>query len=49
MAVIGFDMLAYHVIESVGFVTVTVRLVQGSLGRDITVTLQTSDGTAVCK
>ena len=49
MAVIGFDMQTYDVIESVRFVTVTVRVVRGSLGRDVVVTLQTSDGTAVCK
>ena len=49
MAVIGFEMHAYDVIESVGIVTVTVGVVQGSLGRDIVITLQTSDGTAVCK
>ena len=49
MAVIGFDPQTYDVIESVGFVIVTVRAVQGFLGRDIVVTLQTNDGTTTCK
>ncbi len=35
--------------ESDGFVTVEVMVRQGFLGRDIVITLQTSDGTAVCK
>ena len=48
-AVIGFDRQAYDVTESVGFVTVNVSVIQGSLGRDIVVALQTSNDTAVCK
>ncbi len=48
-AIIGFDFGVYNVLESDGFVTVTVMVIDGVLGRDIVVTLQTSDGTAVCK
>ncbi len=36
-------------IESVGFVRVTVMVREGQLGRNVPITLQTADGSAVCK
>ena len=43
---IGFDPAAYTVTEGAGNVSVTVD-VQGSLARDVVVTLSTVDGTAM--
>lgn len=48
-ATIGFGDETYDVIESAGVVSVDVRVSQGDLGRDVIVSLQTDDGTAVCK
>ena len=45
MVTIGFNPATYSVTEGAGSVTVTVA-VQGSLGRDVVVTLSTVDGTA---
>ena len=47
MVTIGFDSATYSVTEGAGSVNVTVS-VQGSLGRDVVVTLSTMDGTATC-
>ena len=46
MVTIGFDPAAYTVTEGAGSVSVTVN-VQGSLARDVVVTLSTVDGTAM--
>ncbi len=35
--------------ESAGFVRVTVMVREGQLGRNVFVTLQTADGSAVCE
>ena len=44
---IGFTQDAYEVIEDAGFVTVTVAVSDGILDREVVITLETSDGTAV--
>ena len=49
VATIGFTQASYNVIESAGFVTVTVRVTSGTLNRNVVVTLTTADGAAVCK
>ena len=46
MVTIGFDPATYSVPEGAGSVSVTV-VAQGSLARDVVVTLSTMDGTAV--
>ena len=43
---IGFDPAAYTITEGAGSVSVTVN-VQGSLARDVVVTLSSVDGTAM--
>ena len=45
---VGFTQDAYDVPEGIGFLNVTVEVV-GTLGRAVTVSLTTQDGTAVCK
>ena len=44
---IGFSPTTYTVSEDVGSVSVAVSLLNGILGRDVVVTLQTLDGTAM--
>jgi len=46
VVIIGFDPATYSVPEGAGSVSVTVAA-QGSLARDVVVTLSTMDGTAV--
>ena len=46
----GFDATQYNVLENATFVNVTIRQVRGgSLNRNVLITLQTRDGTAICK
>ena len=47
MARIGFDPVLYDTNEGFGFVTVTVRLLDGSLSDDVVVTLATEDDSAI--
>ncbi len=47
--IIGFSLGTYNVSESAGFVRVTVMVREGQLDRDVFVTLQTANGSAVCK
>ena len=50
VATFGFDANQYSVIENDRFVTVTIRQVSGgTLDRNVLITLQTGDGTAICK
>ncbi len=44
-----FSLGTYNVCESAGFVRVTVMVREGQLGRNVFVTLQTANGSAVCK
>ena len=46
MVTVGFDPATYSIAEGAGSVSVTVAA-QGSLARDVVVTLSTVDGTAV--
>ena len=46
MVTIGFDPVAYSVLEDAGSVNVTVSILNGTLARNVVVTLSTeSDGT----
>ena len=46
----GFDQAQYSVFENVSFVTVTIRQISGgALDRNVFITLETGDGTAICK
>ena len=47
MVVIGFDPDMYTVDEGAGTIELTVKVLSGSLGRDVTLTYETMDGTAV--
>ena len=47
--VIGLEQTAYSVVESIGLVEVCAILRQGSLAREVLVTLSTGDRSAVCK
>lgn len=44
---IGFTQNAYDVLENAGFINVTVAVLEGFLDREVVITLQTTDGTAV--
>ena len=44
---IGFDPEMYTVDEKAGMVTLTVKLLSGNLGRDVTLSYETMDGSAV--
>ena len=46
---IGFSPTTYTVSEGVGSVSVAVSLLNGILARNVVVTLQTLDGTAMCE
>ena len=43
---VGFDPDVYEVVEDAGSVTLTIRLVDGVLERDVTVFFETNPGTA---
>ena len=46
----GFDQAQYSVLENASFVTVTIRQISGgALDRNVFITLETGDGTAICK
>ena len=46
----GFDSTQYSVVENASFVAVTIRQTSGGpLDRTVLITLQTGDGTAICK
>ena len=45
---IGFDAVSYEVVENERFVDVTI-VMMGRTSRDVEVTLNTRDGTAVCE
>lgn len=47
--IIGFDRLEYDIPENMGPVNVTVRIIEGSIAKDVVVIINTGDGTAVCK
>ena len=50
MVTIGFDTVAYSVLEDAGSVNVTVSILNGTLARNVLVTLSTeSGGTATGK
>ena len=49
MVTIGFDPVTYSVLEDTGSVNVTVSILNGTLGRNVVVTLFTSGGTATGK
>ena len=46
---IGFDPVTYSVLEDKGSVNVTVSILNGTLGRNVVVTLLVSGGTATGK
>ena len=46
---IGFNQTAYSVNEDAGSVSVTLSVQNGTLGRDVVVTLSTINSTALCK
>ena len=43
---VGFDPDVYEVVEDAGSVTLTIRLIDGVLERDVTVFFETNPGTA---
>ena len=50
VATFGFDRGQYSVVENEMFVTVTIRQVSGGpLNRNVFITLETGDGTAICE
>ena len=49
MVTIGFDPVTYSVLEDKGSVNVTVSILNGTLGRNVEVTLLISGGTATGK
>ncbi len=44
---IGFDRAAITIAEDGGFVTLTVKVMSGTLGRSVRVHLDTEDGSAI--
>ena len=49
MIIIGFDPVTYSVVEDAGSVNVTVSILNGTLARNVVVTLLVSGGTATGK
>ena len=49
MVTIGFDPVTYSVLEDAGSVNVTVSILNGTLARNVLVTLLVSGGTATGK
>ena len=46
---IGFDSTDYRVDENVGAVAVNIRVINGTLQKEVMVSISTVDSTAICK